>query len=295
MTEYPLESGNNIEKSISPLLKDYFPNYENYRSQFLVPLTGQPKDPNWRKDTHPELERIGIASFGILKSLNFIFIKKDQIKVSSDPEQTFKNVYFHFGLVTDSVEAVLRSICLIESELKILDIDKKLKLSNESLLTKFEEWVRDDYQKCYMDMILEGKPILYYPQHDYNFLSIIVKNKLIKKSYLELIKQLKDYRNFFIHNPGIDVFMNTRTGKRYAIKKELVKSSRNWATLRDLFDLDESLFIYPEAMIKTDLLNLLKELNSIWPSIINNMELIYQNKDFSKLFKGFKRDITIIW
>jgi hypothetical protein len=292
MTEYPLELGNNIEKSLFPLFKAYFPNYENFRSRFLIPLTGRPNDPNWRNDTHPELERIGVASFGLLKSLNFVFIKKDKIKVSSDPEQTFKNVYFHFGLATDSVDAILRSIALLEFELKILDIDKKLKISDELLLKKFENWVKKDYQNCYQEMISEGKPIFYYPQHNHSFLSIIVRDKSLKNKYLELIKQLKDYRNFFIHNPGVDVFMDTSTGKRFAIKKEMVKKSRNWATLRSLYDQDQSLFIDPEEMITYDLINLITSLNSIWPSLTYNLELIYQHIDFPKIFKGYKRQLT---
>ena len=294
MIEYSLESGNSIERNISPLFKEYFPDYETYRSKFLMPLTGQPNDPNWRKDTHPELERIGIASFGILKSLNLVYIKKDKIKVSTDPEQTFKNVYFHFVLATDCVDAMLRSIAIVESELKILDINEKLKLSNELLINDFDTWVTKDYPKCYQEMINEGKPIFYYPQHDYNFLSITVTNKLIRKSYLELIKKLKNYRNFFIHNPGIDVFIVKRIDKRFAIKKEMVKKSRNWTTLRDLYNHDKSLFIDPEEMITTDLINLIKELNSIWPSIIANMESIFQHNNFPTIFKGYKRNLTIL-
>jgi hypothetical protein len=119
-----------------------------------------------------------------------------------------------------------------------------------------------------------------------------VTDKSLKNKYLELIKQLKDYRNFFIHNPGVDVFMNTSTGKRFAIKKEMVKKSRNWATLRSLYDRDQSLFIDPEEMITYDLINLITSLNSIWPSLSYNLELIYQHIDFPKIFKGYKRQLT---
>jgi hypothetical protein len=96
MTQYPLELGNNIERSLFPILKAYFPNYENYRSRFLMPLTGQPIDPNWRKDTHPELERIGIASFGLLKSLNFVFIKKDKRVRSLRKRNSNKEIRYYF-------------------------------------------------------------------------------------------------------------------------------------------------------------------------------------------------------
>lgn len=292
MIKYPLELGNNIERSLFPILKAYFPIYENYRSEFLMPLTGLPKDPNWKKDTHPELERIGVASFGILKSVNFVFIKKDKIKVSGDPDQTFKNVYFHFGLAADCVDAVCRAIVIIESELKMIDIDKKLRLNETNLIDEFSTWANKKYGKCYDNMINEGKPILYYPQHDHNYLNIIVTEKPLKNEYLEIIKKLKDYRNFFTHNPGVDVFMDNNTGKRYAIKKEMVSKSKHWSTLRDLYDIDRSLFIDPEEMITYDLIDNLKALDKIWPSVIKNMDSIYHHESFPKIFKGYKRKKT---
>ncbi len=292
MIKYPLELGNNIERSLFPILKAYFPIYENYRGEFLMPLTGLPRDPNWRKDTHPELERIGVASFGILKSLNYAFIKKDKIKVSGDPDQTFKNVYFHFGLAADCVDAVCRAIVIIESELKMIDIDKKLRLNETNLIDKFTTWASKEYGKCYENMINEGKPIFYYPQHDHNYLNVIVTEKSLKNEYLEIIKKLKDYRNFFTHNPGVDVFMDNNTGKRFAIRKEMVSKSKNWSTLRDLYDIDRSLFIDPEEMITYDLIDNLKALEKIWPSVIKNMDSIYHHENFPKIFKGYKRKMT---
>jgi len=293
MINYPLELGNNIERSLFPIMKAYFPIYEDYRSEFLMPLTGLPKDPNWRKDTHPELERIGVASYGILKSLNFVFIKKDKIKVSGDPEQTFKNVYFHFGLAADCVDAAFRSIVMIESELKMIDVDKKLRLNEPYLIDKFTTWVSEEYGKCYENMINDGKPIFYYPQHDNNYSNIIVTEKSIKKEYLGIVRKLKDYRNFFTHNPGVDVFMDTDTGKRYAIKKEMVSKSRNWSTLRDLYNIDQNLFIDPEEMITYDLIDYLNSINKIWPSVIKNMDSIYHHTSFPQIFKGYKRKMTI--
>lgn len=292
MIDYPLETGNNIERSISQLFKLHFPKYESFRSKYLLPLTGLPKDPNWRNDTHPELERIGIASFGILKSINFVYIKKNQIHVSGDPDQTFKNIYFHFGLAIDCVESLARSIATVESELQIININKKPKITKMTLIYSFVRWAIKEYPSSFLNMINEGKPISYYPQHDHNFLSIIVTKKSIRKKYQALLKQIKDYRNFFIHNPGVDVFMNNSSRKRYAIKKEMVKKSKNWATLRELYNIDKSLFIDPAEMVDHDLTNLLNEFNSIWNSISENLDLIYNHENFNILFRGYNRYVV---
>ncbi len=291
MADYSLETGNGIERNLAPLLREYFPLYNDFRSAYLIPLTGLPEDPNWRIDTHPELERIGISSFGILKSINFIFIKKNQIHVSGDPDQTFKNIYFHFGLAIDCVEALARSISIIESELKITNIDKRIKLPFITLILNYVKWAINDYTKSYNEMISNGKPIFYYPQHDNNFLSIVVKNKSARKSYSRLTKQLKDYRNFFIHNPGVDIFMDTGTRKRYALQKGMVLKSKNWATVKELYRIDKTVFIDPTEMVEKDLHSLLSGLNSIWTSFTENMELIYTNHNFIGIFKGFRREL----
>jgi len=292
MERHLFEEGNNIERSLAPLLRKYFPRYENFWSTYLMPLTGRPNDPNWRLDTYPDLEKIGIASFGIMKSISFINNKKDKIGVSGDPEQTFKNIYFHFGLAIDCVEALARSIVIIMEELRLVNIERKLKLSSASLLYYFLSWAFKDYSKSFKMMVSEGKPIFYYPQHNHDFLCLIISEKSKRRKYLSLTKKIKDYRNFFIHNPGVDVFMDLHSKKHYAIRKEKVNKSRNWATLRELYNIDKSDFIDPSLMIADDLHYFLTELNSIWFDFDKKLELIYNDKGFGRIFTGFKRQIT---
>ncbi len=285
----PLENGNNIEQSVASLVRAYFPNYEDFYSKYLIPLTGQPKDPNWRHDTYPELEKIGISAFGILKSINYVSIKKSKINVSGDPEQTFKNIYFHFGLAIDCVETLARSIILVEAELNIRDFNKNLRLKPEELCADFQKWIKNSYYEKYEKMVKFGKPIFYYPQHDYNFISLIVENKQVTSNFSKLTKSIKDYRNFFTHNPGVDVFKDLATNELFAIKKEMVNESANWASLIEHYNNHKNHFINPKEMVTKDLILLLGELNNIWIFVCNHLEKIYIHKDFNQLFKGFQR------
>ena len=291
MIEFPLESGNSIEVNLAPFLRQYFPEYEGFRSKFLVPLTGYPRNKNWRRDTHPDLERIGLSSFGLLKSLNFILIKKENIYVSGHPDQNFKNIYFHFGLAADCLDSFFRSIVIIESYLKILNLNEKLKIPDDELIKKFSKWVTDDYPNRFIELIQDGKPIFYYPQFDRTFINLVVKEKELKNSYLEVVKELKDYRNFFIHNPGVDVFKDTVQDKLFAIKKSEVKRTKNWASLSYLYSLDSSLFIDPKNMVNDDLIKFTQSLNKIWPAVIDSLKIIYEHHDFQKIFKGFNRKV----
>lgn len=289
MIEFPLESGNSIEINLAPFLRQYFPEYEGFRSKYLVPLTGYPRNKNWRRDTHPDLERIGLTAFGLLKSLNFILIKKENIYVSGHPDQNFKNIYFHFGLAADCLDSFFRSIVIIEAYLKILKLKEKLMIPEEELIKKFTKWVATDYSKRFDEFIQDGKPILYYPQFDRSFISLIVKDKEIKSTYLEVVKELKDYRNFFIHNPGVDVFKDTVQDKLFAIKKSEVKRTKNWASLSYLYTVDNTLFVDPKNMVNEDLARFTQSLNKIWPSVNDALQVIYGHPDFQKIFKIVNR------
>jgi hypothetical protein len=46
-------------------------------------------------------------------------------------------------------------------------------------------------------------------------------------------------------------------------------------------------------MITYDLIDYLKSLDKIWPSVIKNIDSIYHHASFPQLFKGYKRQMTI--
>jgi len=76
MIVYPFVKGSSVDSEFVDYICDHFSSYEPFRERFLYPLTGMPDDPNWRHDTYPELEGIGMATYGILKSLKFILLNK---------------------------------------------------------------------------------------------------------------------------------------------------------------------------------------------------------------------------
>jgi hypothetical protein len=286
-----MERGNPIERNLAQYFNDRFPNYPIYRRSYLLPLTGLPSDPNWRFDTHPYLEQIGIASFGLLKSINFIYIKQNQIKVG-DPDQTFKNVYFHFGHVADCIESLARSIVMVIDLLEIKKVNTSLKLSEETLLYDFKEWIKSKYESKYNQMIQFGKPIFHYPQQDHNYLSILT-NPSQRKDYNKYMTDVKDYRNFYAHNPGVDVILEIPSRKKYVLRKEHVILAKNWATVRYLFKSNRQYFIEPETMISADLNELIALLNELWNPIMKWMDKVYINPNFNRYFKDFQRDIIV--
>jgi len=279
-----------IEKQIEPILIHYFPLYIEFREKFLVPLTEHPQRFIWRNDILPELEEVGIASYGIAKSICFINNTKDHIDIS-DENQSFKNIYFHFGLIFDSTEFLARSIIKTKQVLGLLNIDDLLKIPKRELIDQFIYWIENSYEKSFNDFRDRGKPIFYYPQKNKMNLSLIIKNPT-KREYFTFETRLKNYRNFFTHNPGVDVFKNTMNNSLFTIKKEFVEKNKNWSNLSLLYFEKNANFINPKEMVENDLISLLKILNKVWASILTEMETIFKHPDFNIIFRNYRRDET---
>lgn len=290
MIVYPFVKGNKLDHRFVDFICDHFPSYEPFRMRFLYPLTGMPSDPNWRKDTYPELEGIGMSAYSILKSLKFILLNEENVSVG-DPQQTFKNIYFHFGLIIDTIEFLCRSISKCLNYLKIIDVEDRLRISPDELAANFATWVETKYPDRFQEMIEYGKPIMYYPQRDNNHLALLT-TKAERKEYLKFTEQIKQYRNFYIHNPGVDIFVNIESQKRFVANKCIIQKARSWADIMILFEEERSSFIDPKEMIKNDLISLSNHIDSLWGPIVLKLEEVYNHDGFSRIMHGYKRKIT---
>lgn len=174
---YKLRTGNHkIEREVASIIEIEFPEFECFWNKHLQPLK---KDGHWRNDTIEYLEYIGMANFAILKSINLINRNKNNIKVS-DPDQWFKTIYFHFGLIGDCIENLSRNIALMQHQLKIINLDKK-RQTQKVLITEFKKWLSNAYDKSYKDFIQKGRPIKHYPRPNINYTSLVIEKKERKK------------------------------------------------------------------------------------------------------------------
>lgn len=281
-------SSNSIENNCADLFEKYFPNYEEFWNKFLTPfLTGTG---NWRNDTLHNLEEIGMSLYGVLKSLNFIILSKSEIIVG-DPHQRYKNIYFHFGLIFDSVNNLARNICIVGELLKIIKLDKRLKRKRISLLLNYVSWINTKYDKYYKRMLDWGIPIYYYPQHDLNFISMLLP-KQVSKKFKIFERSIKDYRNFYIHTPGVDIIRRTSDQKLFAINKKYLTQYRHWSNIQISFMKNQAHFGNPQNIIENDLINTLQILNEVWIYFIEKMDTITKHPRYSEYFHNFIRDIA---
>ncbi len=287
-------SDNPLEKDTYLKIENKFPNFIELENKFLFQLKDDTL--NWRDDTLIYLEEIGMCQWGVLKSLNFIN-KSKPFLIAGDSDQRFKNIYFHFGLIFDTVENMARNIALTEDYLHILDIRKQINLSKNKLISDFQKYVENKYPSDFENMLLYGKPIFHYPQQQKSFMKIIVKNKNLRKRYSKFVELVKKYRNFFIHNAGVDIVIIPSTGQQFALKKEFIQNPkyRHWSLIKksieDKINMDH--FNDPLLISDSDFEKTLSFLNEFWKYFINELKAIYAHPDFAKISKGFNRENQI--
>jgi hypothetical protein len=278
----------NLVQSASRFIISDFPAFNKYFVDYVIPLTDynqKPTAPNWRNDTYPPLEGIGMACFGIIKSLNFIFININNCK-SGDPNQTFKNIYFHFGLCLDNVDNLTRQILLCQQELGLVDLLNTLSESDDKIHADFLKWIKK-YKKSIINYIDEGKPTIYYPPLKTDLLKMIIADDKLYSEFKIHSEQLKQYRNLFTHNPSVDLFSNGI--ESFTILKSDKHLNRYWSDLREFIQINPSKKIKPSKMISDDFEKTLSILELIWPSFETETKKVFSNIDFPRLFRNYSR------
>jgi len=228
-------SSNPIEHKMAGMIEEHFPFYDKFWDDFLTDGIGP--DNHWKEGP---LERLGIANYGILKSLNFIRINYDKIKIN-DENQTFKNVYFHFGIICELIPYCCRYT--IEF-LKTLGVElprinyKTDQIENDEMIKSLKVFITDNSE-------FENLKMFY--------------------------KQITKYRHFYTHNPGIDIVNNA--GEMRVVKREMVDKCMELSTIRKLYKLDSENFVNPVTQIYADLIDILKYLNLIWIKLHDKMKI----------------------
>ena len=266
------------------MLDAHFQNYRVFHDKFLGVLKGA--DNHWRADIYEYLEELGISDYGLIKSINYINYAKSRIKVN-DVEQKFKNAYFHFGLLFDTIDNILK--CIIYTKQKLFGNENPLvKKTKKELMDKYEDWIEKKYESEYEKMVIQGmRSIYYYPQSNRDFLKQIVKNKKFRKEYKEYITEIKKYRNFFTHNPSIDVVNNS--GNRYVILRKYLSQYRTLTEIRNGIRSFPEHFIDPVRQLDNDLKDTLRVVNRLWDYLIEEMDNLTAQAGYKSLINNYKR------
>jgi len=243
-----------IEEQL-PILKEAWEN--------LDPYTINNK---WRKNLDRNLELIGTGHYTVLKSLNYVRKNKDQVRMN-DPEQKFKNIYFHFGLIIDCIRQISRSILLFKNKLGLIEFSEE-KMPVEDFTNQILNWYYENYNACFTKLEDFGIPISIPLQPKIEYLSRFVNKQEIIK-YNRFKNSILQYRNIHIHNPTIDIFRIPGIVGEYVVKKDKLK---NYRFLREIDKIDRKDLIDPIVMTNKDYANCLEVVHEIWTIFIKNIK-----------------------
>jgi hypothetical protein len=254
----------NYVKDVSTLIDNSIPNFKPAWLEIGKYMNNE--NSRWLSNLNPMIECVGTGHYTILKSLNFIRLSKcKSTSYLNDSDQRFKNIFFHFGLITDCSYQIARCLVLIQSKLDLIKYDEK-QLDLGEIKSKVESWYKN-YDSRHKEMLKYGISINIeiQPRRD-SYFDILDAEEKYTKDYFSFRDSIQAYRNAYIHNPMIDVFMFD--GKECVIdtkadKKKSIKINE-YRYLSQLDKLDKKFFIHPQELIDRNFDYLLKGLDSLW-------------------------------
>lgn len=215
-----------IEKGVASVVERDFPSYLKFDLDHLRKLQD---GKNWRSDTHPSLEIIGVSCFGLLKSINFIERNKNQF-IRHDPDQRFKSIWMHFGLLFETMNHLMDHLLIVHQAVGIETLDNIEPLTPEQLQSDFSKWVKEHYSADFKVLIESGRPIQFNPHPKYKDRSLLkfLGDDLLKE-YLKLKRKLHSYRNYYVHKPGVALLR--RRGTWLVLRRKYITMSARWSTM----------------------------------------------------------------
>jgi hypothetical protein len=251
-----------------PVLKETWENLDPYT------LNG-----SWRSDLDRNLELIGTGHYTLLKSLNYVRKNKDLVRMN-DPEQRFKNIYFHFGLIVDCIRQISRSILLFKNKLGLINYSDE-RLSLDEFAVKILNWFKDNYDTDFTKLTNFGISISIPLQPKTEYLSLLATKQELKR-YNNFKNKILPYRNIHIHNPTIDIFRRSDVVGDHVVKKEKLK---NFRYLSEINQINKNELTNPITMTNQDYLECLQVIREIWTIVLKNLKEINTHPDFGQKSK----------
>jgi len=261
--DYIDEMKDTLEEKI-PILLESWRNLAQYTS-----------NGRWRKKLDRDLEVIGTGHYTILKSLNFIRRNKEYVKIN-DPDQKYKNIYYHFGLIIDCIRQISRSILIFEDKLGIIKFQEKAK-TKEEIELQTKGWFDQYYNKLFERLTTYGITISQNIQPENEYISILEPTKNNIKKYNQFRNSIQQYRNILIHNPSIDIFKRSDLNGVYVVKKEQLKKYR---FLNEIDKININDLINPIEQVNQDYEKCLSAVMEVWTVFLVHIKDINSHPDF---------------
>jgi hypothetical protein len=151
----------------------------------------------------------------------------------------------------------------------------------EDILNHTKNWYQKSYDDQRLRLIESGIPITIQFQPRKEYLSFLADGKSISK-FNKFRYNIQQYRNFFIHNPAIDIFWSKRLERESVVKN---KSFRKYVFLNDIEKLDSADFIDPRISVNEDYKKSLEVIEEVWDILLKSLNDITSHANFQEMSK----------
>ena len=281
-----INNGDEIERIYGALLKERFPNYEQFWRNFIIPATKRIEllevyNIELIIDHRENLDQIiyDIVSYHYSIFLNLIYA---HIYLFNSNFQSFEDFYTHLVSICDLTEDFLLKIYLLilecnKSESKIFQ-----NLTREEFLKIASEYYDKKYPSLHEHYLKKGKIVTIRIPSQKSILNEYFNDYNYWKEYKTFSQHLRTYRNQIVHN--IKIATIGRTGHiRLVPKKEKISNYRSWLKVfeassdRKIMNRD---FINMTTQMNLDIQKLEGILDRLWIQPIKDLKnLFYEQKN----------------
>lgn len=286
MTKWKLsKDGDDFERKYWPVIQPYFPNYEVFWSEFIVPMTYRnylPKDHPFyihpKKNVDVDLQNISMAHYTIFRCL-LVANEFIQFKKSESTECIYADrldlIYSNFGTVIDMVSSIFFFLAKLQVRFGIRkSIIRKKTL--EELNQILEQFFRREYDTRIQAFEKTKRPVSINIHAMPDFIFDIIGVTSETKSFTTFSQRVRTIRNAAIHNPIIGTIHENQFPKLDKLKKYYF-----WGEL--FYNLDSNDFVDKEVMFVEDFKQLSMHLNSLWDELILKYREISEVSNFGQL------------
>ena len=299
------ELGDPIERRLGNHVTQFFPNYEIYWRNLVVPVTkrieGYPQsilfDVSMRQGINEQVEDIISSNYTC-----FLHLVYAHVNYESQAMAYLENIYLHLGSAYDLAENFLEKNYLLLLDCTDAKSEILQSLEKEDFIKLAEDWYEKNYKDFYTYYLSKGKAREIRLPSRKNILKEFIEGKLgdkpLWKDYNKISTSIRNMRNAIVHDVRLgQIIIN---GVPMMPRPSIVHNYRTWRSIRSVIEgkenhaireiIGKDFVIYPEQA-KVDIENTEILINRLWEKIIDIMRSELFDKKNLKLLKYYQLEI----
>ncbi|MFH1287289.1 MAG: hypothetical protein ABII25_01155, partial [bacterium] len=278
------KNGDDYEQKCSHLIKEKYPNCEEFWKFIIVPSTNRINDRNESGDEAIR-EREGISEdikdIAHLHYTTFLNLVYAHDHLTNFGLSSFEDFYIHLSSACDLAEGFLLKIYLLICECNGEKSSLLAKTSRDGFFKLCGDWYDENYNKLWCNYLKKGKGIPIKIPHGKNMLDEYFNGDEMWEKYKVYTQKIREYRNVIIHNCQIGRIR--KNGKIFVPKRDKIQNYKTWdkvfAATKNKQEIENN-FIEMKQQMKLSLEGLEDKLNDLWEKPISDMKgLLYKKKN----------------